>query len=596
MASDEQIPGDVISLGDSDEDSSLSKKRAVEDEPEASGSPAADTPSHISKRAKLSRSSLSSAGSKGSEEGEIDESFTKSEEGQSEGKRHSGSFLPSNPHVFRSETFTAPLRLPTLSREKENSWVERVTDWTRVLCENNGDFIREITPGSVVSAFTQYVDVHSGLKPPKKRTAKMTVRSMDESGKLATIIADTKPVSSASQDMEEGEVEGSPEYEPSANPPVLDAATEEAAAQPQMPQTNGESAPGVDGVTSGEAAQPIVEQPTEEQRRYFPSAKDASRMCLSCGREGHKADACTHNKCRFCGETGHWDFTCQSIPIRCDKCRQLGHKAATCVEKLALTKDEGLACAICGLSDHLESECTEAWRSFHPDSETVRMVTSITPSCAVCGSRNHFASDCSQKGNNPHNPTWTLRNRNLYVDPNCEAVTIEEAAEMYGGKEPRREKAKIPGHASRTMNVHYSESDDSELEFLGNWPVKKKTPQVGQIRISSNIQLPSTAQPPLPPGPPPPLPPPPAQAPGYPPPPGVSNYRRPPPLNAPPSLPPKPPSSRELRNPPPPRGGDSRNGDRGRRSGPPPRGDRGGRGGRGTRGGRGRGGRGRGGR
>lgn len=585
MASEEQIPGDVISLGDSEEDSTLSKKHAIDDEPDAAGSAPADAPSHISKRAKLShsRSSLSSAASKGSEEGEVDESLTKSESGQVGEKRRSGSFVPSNPHVFRSETFTAPLRLPTLSREKENSWVERVTDWTRVLCESNGDFSKEITPGSVVSAFTQYVDVHSGLKPPKKRTAKMTVRSMDESGKLATIIAETKPADS--NDMEDGEVEGSPEYEPSEQPPALDPATEEAASQPQTSTPNGEAAASTNGAV---VTQPVVEQPTEEQRRYFPSAADASRMCVSCGREGHTADACTYNKCRFCGEAGHWDFTCQSIPVRCDKCRQLGHKAATCVEKLALTKDEGLACAYCGLADHLENECTESWRSFHPDSETVRMVSSISPSCAVCGSRNHFASDCSQRGDNPHNSTWTLRNRNLYVDPNCGEVTIEEAVDQYGGqKKPLRENAKIPGHASRTMNVHYSESDDSETELLGNWPVKKKTPKAGQIRMSSNIQFNGT-QPPLPPGPPPPLPPPPSRPPGYPPPPGVSNYRNSQPSNAPPSLPLKPPASSRERPPPPPPPRDSRNNDRGRRNGPPPRG-RGGRGGRGR--GRGRGGR-----
>lgn len=588
MASDEQIPGDVISMGsDTEDEHTPGEKRPLADVEGEVGEE--DQPLHISKRPKFNRASLSSNASKASEDGEIEESFSKSvgsQSGQSESQSTAKSFVPSDPPLFTTDTVT--LKLPALSQKKEGSWVERVSDWTGVLCTTNFDSLADIKPTTVVSAFGQYVDVYSGLKPPKKRTAKQTVRSMEESGKIATILANAQPPEPAPAqedgEVEDGEIADSPEYEPREPQPGE-----------MSQQTNGHPE-GAASATNGEVAP--VREPTAEQRRYFPSAENAADMCLLCGRRGHFSDSCANSKCKFCGEAGHWAFTCKAIQARCGKCRQLGHESSSCVEKLALTKDEGLACAFCGMEHHLEGECTEPWRSFHAEGETVMPVIAINASCAVCGSRNHFASDCSQRGGRPFNPTWTLRNRDLFVDPNCGNESIEEASSLHLGGKPKtgRQETKIRGHHSRTMNVHYSESDDSDMDLIRAAPRQPRQP-LGRIQMSTNIQMPTlgghVVQPPLPPGPPPPLPPPPGR---HPPPPGTSSYGRPH-GGPPPSLPPKPPAARSKGRgppPPPPRGGgDSRRGGHSRGRGGPPRGRGGPPRGRGGRGGGGGGGRGR---
>ncbi|OAQ98572.1 hypothetical protein LLEC1_07129 [Akanthomyces lecanii] len=578
MASEEQIPGDVISLGgsDSEQENSHVEKRSSAEVDGSDGEH--DQLSHISKRPKFSRPSSVSNASKGSEEGEIEESFAKSigsQSGHSDSQPAAKSFVPSDPPLFTTDAIN--LKLPALSQKKEGSWVERVSDWTNVLCTINFDSLTDIKPPTVVSAFGQYIDVYSGLKPPKRRSAKQTVRAMEDSGKIAAIVATAKPPSPSpanqANDEKDGEVANSPEYEPSESVKLETGGPADGPSNDAVSATNGESA--------------HVREPTAEQRRYFPSAENAAAMCVLCGRKGHTSGTCCHTKCKFCGETGHWAFSCKAIQARCGKCRQLGHDTSSCVEKLALTKDEGLACALCGLEDHLEGECTEPWRSFHAEGDTVLSVVAIQASCAVCGSRNHFASDCSQKGSRPYNPSWTLRNRDFFIDPHCGKESIEEAANLTLRAKPNtgRQDARSRGHASRTMNVHYSESDDSDMDLLSHRGApQQQLPRLRSIKVSTNIQMPRlgghVVQPPLPPGPPPPLPPPPR----HPPPPGTSSYGRNQ-REPPPSLPPKPPAARNNRGPPPPppTRGDSRRGGHNRGRGGPPRG-RGGRGG-----GRGRG-------
>ncbi|KAM3481838.1 hypothetical protein MY5147_000423 [Beauveria neobassiana] len=512
MAAEEQIPGDVISMGgsDSEEENSQIGKRSLSDVDGPDGQD--DQPSHTSKRPKFSRPSLSSNPSKASEEGEIEESLPKSigsQSGQSDGQPAAKSFVPSDPPLFTTDTVS--LKLPALSQKKEGSWCERVLDWSTVLCTINFESLANIKPPTVVSAFCQYVDVHSGLKPPKKRTAKQTVRAMEESGQIDNVIASAKPpppaLAKKADDGEDGQVADSPEYEP-----------REAAQVANGQQTNGHANNVVVTATNGDSVS--KGGPTTEQRRYFPSAENAADMCVLCGRKGHVSDACSHTKCKFCGETGHWQFACKAIQARCDKCRQLGHDTSSCVEKLALTKDEGLAY------------------------------------------------------------------------PNCGNESIEEAASLHLGAKPKkgRQQAKMPrGPPSRAINVHYSESDDSDMDLLSHRAApRQQRPPLGRMQMSTNIQMPTlggnAVQPPLPPGPPPPLPPS-----GYPPPPGTTSYGRNE-RGPPPSLPPKPPAARNNRGPPPPPPkGDVRRGGYSRGRGGPPRG-RGGRGGGGGGGGgRGRG-------
>lgn len=587
--------------------------------------------------------------------------------------------VPTNALVFQHNSLT--FKLPSLSA-KEGSWLVRFKDWVRGFHGTNSKLAHAITPALVQSAYVHYIDNFSALKPKKRRSAKQTAKEVESTGVLAALLETMQPndpsryltapvvettngsqhpqpskqpvneaarkrkssrASSISMDgavdrAEDLASDSEVEYEPTLNKPertgkAIPGASDSVSVQPDTAHANGNSkAPLPKGQQPAAASatsqvEPIMTKrnvPTgsaalEQQRRYFPSASDPTLMCLLCGRGTHLAANCPTLICSSCGSLEHPDLSCPSRE-RCNKCRQLGHRAAQCTEKLALTKDEGLACGICSSSDHLEKECTQVWRSFHPEAGTINKVAFIPASCSMCGSNTHFSADCKRRrGGDVPNPTWSVKNRDQYVDPDCGSSSIEETGEgQENARTTRAPELKIRGHAARTTNIHYS-SDDSDVEFLGHRVVKQRAP-LGQIRMASNIQMPQNATsrndrpsrgnngrgqnqlpplPPLPPGPPPG--PPQHQASfgsRYPPPPGVATYGPQPPA-APPSLPAKPPAStntRDYRNVPPPPS--HLQGPRGQSySGNPPQGPRGRggqRGGRGGRGGGGGGGRGRG--
>ncbi|KAK7415380.1 hypothetical protein QQX98_005919 [Neonectria punicea] len=268
-------------------------------------------------------------------------------------------------------------------------------------------------------------------------------------------------------------------------------------------QTNGNSQPlpeeqqpatasaSQDKTTMTKRNVPTGHAAVEQQRRYFPSASDPTLMCLLCGRGTHLAANCPTLICSFCGSFEHPDLCCPSRE-RCNKCRQLGHQAGQCVEKLSLTKGEGLACDICDSPDHLEEECTQVWRSFRPEDGITHKVAFIPAFCAACGSDSHFCADCTRRRDNVPNPTWSLKNRDRYLDPDCGSSSIEETGRgQENARTTRAPELKIRGHAARATNIHYS-SDDSDGDFLSHSALKQKVP-FGQIRMASNIQMPQNA-------------------------------------------------------------------------------------------------------
>jgi protein AIR1/2 len=607
--------------------------------------PGASSASRNPKRAKIdsdssarSSSEASSSGASGSEDGEIDESghqqpgrpqdvntqqqpeaaaalwtITKARPGSSGGSGESPPLqasLPSEPALFDHESVS--WKLPALSQKREGSWSSRFKDWIELFCTGNSSHADLLTTAVVRAAFTYYLDQISGLKKHKKKNARQAATNLEASGALGALVQSlqttkapetTGPLPQSQHSPVNGtaaltataanqeHTSGSASASASASASNVPNGTKMgmASSTPSGSHPAGQGPPSGEPIVIRRQNLPLGTDALAQQRRYFPSASDPSDMCLLCGRQGHAATNCPDAVCKFCSSLDHWHFSCPTR-VRCTKCRQLGHDASRCVEKLALTKDDGLVCSFCSSPDHAEKECTDMWRSFHPDSSTVHTVVFIPPSCALCGGGDHYSADCGQRSKHARNPTWSLRNRNLYVDPDCSAVSIED---VDGGRalarSLREPEMKIRGHASRTNNVHYSESDDSDVEFLGRHSVKPRAP-VGQIRMSSNIQMPRAlpGQPPLPSEPLPPMPGSGAPYQGQPPPGGPSHgsHRGGPP---PSSLPAKPPApSRDYHHAPPPpppaqnQGGHGRQNDRGN----PPQGPRNGRDG----GGRGRGG------
>ncbi|KAG6017384.1 hypothetical protein E4U54_007389 [Claviceps lovelessii] len=707
MSADNEVLGDVLSLGSSDSElehstqggegkspkeagktrasSGQKRPRDSEDEPSGSdgssgSSPASnlddDSPPRGSKRAKLRSSAAGRRPQQSSEEGEIDESDnepnpraaleagkvgvqsapsrsdepisrqdtslahpssavtatgaasksslpvsnqmssmelrTDDAEAHDDGEGVPSSTMPPKPLLYRAGSTT--LKLPALALKQEGSWSARFKDWVQVLCQHNLESVSAMSHALAMDAFAFYIDGHKGVRPSKKKAAKQaakkadisrTIRSAVESLKSRTNGTVSVPIPASEAVVAERPASNAAVDEQPAESNQDEAATEEGEVRSDVtksPSSDKEQPDQPNGDTSPVVVKkdvPTGEEELRQQRRYFPSAADPSMMCLLCGGQGHRAMHCARSKCRFCNSSDHWDFCCPRIQTRCDKCRQLGHKTASCSEKLALTKEEGLACAYCRSEDHLEGNCTELWRSFHPDAQTIHRVAHLPRSCSVCGSKHHFSGDCKHRRGVSANPTWSLRNHDMYIDPKCNALSIEETADSAARKPPlRASETKIRGHAARTANiVHFSETDDSEVEFLGTRAKRESKRGAGsaggQIRMASNIQIPQMmtnhrfdkdtrpplpGQPPLPPGPPPSA--------------GQQSRVYPPslPPPPPPSLPAKPPASAQgYHKVPPPQHGSSSG--RGRSS---YRDQRGGRGaGRGARGGRGRGGRGR---
>ncbi|KAL7799053.1 hypothetical protein V8C37DRAFT_146050 [Trichoderma ceciliae] len=534
MATDQSNPGDFISMLSSEDERPLLRRRRSLDDSASIGGRGAST--ERTKRARVSSASADGiTGAKVSEEGEIDddedsEGETHTPDTGGEGKKSGdfalgGVFVPKAPPVYTDGSVS--LQLPVFSQQREGSWLARFKEWVQLLYTANSPHAAEVTPTLIRAAYKQYIDIHSRLKPNKKRSARQVAERFEDvslahllktlqseaAQQPAEALAGRESQTGASDQLQTPDGKNDHSVASNGQSEVLTAQAGgiyviDANPRPQTPnsrklQPEAQLPTKItmqrrEGVPSGDEA-------LEQQRRYFPSASDPSNMCLLCGREGHIAANCTSCSCKFCGKDDHWIYACSSIKTRCRKCSQLGHAAASCAEKLALTKEEGLACSYCSSPDHLETECTEIWRSFHPETGTIKTVVALPVSCATCGSAQHYSGDCAQGQEYAPNPTWSLANKSQYLDPTCGSSAIEGAHGVAQSASNRQPELKIRGHASRTNNVHYySEGEDSDdVEFLGQRAAPKPV-RTGQIRVSTNLQAPNSGQqPPLPPGPPP---------------------------------------------------------------------------------------------
>ncbi|EHK26295.1 uncharacterized protein TRIVIDRAFT_63614 [Trichoderma virens Gv29-8] len=567
MATDQSNPGDFISLLSSEDETPLAKKRKSPDDDSASIG-GIDASTERSKRARVSSASADSiTGAKVSEEGEIDDDEdsegevrtpgTGGEEKKTGGFASSGVFVPKSPPAYASDSIS--LQLPVFSQQREGTWLARFKEWAQLLCTANSPSVTKITPALVRAAYKQYIDIHSRLKPNKKRAARQAAEQYEDAS-LADLIKSLQPRQTDAAQLPAAAEEAltgpkaqtdapsqlpaaqvSPQVSPQGETPaaavllppipVLTTQTDGIFVidvKPQPPQTANTREPRpVSQPVSQPTSQPVPQPPAkatmsqrpglpsgdealEQQRRYFPSASDPSNMCLLCGREGHTADGCTNCACKFCGQDDHWQYACPSLDLRCDKCDIRGHSTAGCVT--SIPRDYHFKCSFCHTANRHEDEhCTEPWRSFHPETETIKMVTALPVSCASCGSNHHFSANCNMDrvSDDPPNPTWSLYNMGRYIDATSSSSAIIGADECAPSQQSGE--LKIRGHASRTNEVrYYSDSDDSDdVQFLGR-RVAPKPVRTGRIKVSASLQPPNgDQQPPLPPGPPPPEPPPP---------------------------------------------------------------------------------------
>ncbi|KAI0896608.1 hypothetical protein F4806DRAFT_465144 [Annulohypoxylon nitens] len=229
--------------------------------------------------------------------------------------------------------------------------------------------------------------------------------------------------------------------------------------------------------------------PKEElqlQQRYFPLATDPSIFCLRCSGVGHKANECPLIQCKFCGGDEHSMFACPTRR-RCSKCRQLGHGAEVCNEKLRLAPEEQDQCAFCG-GEHSDELCTEIWRAYKAVPGQQKKVKDIPIFCYTCGNHGHYGPECGlpdRGGKVTERTSWSQANRNLYVDPNSEDFALAYPHGVNDVPPPARSlDIRIRGTANKQVHTHFV-SDDSDEELV-HAPVQRQDPQK-QIRISSNI-------------------------------------------------------------------------------------------------------------
>ncbi|KAI6375723.1 hypothetical protein MCOR31_002081 [Pyricularia oryzae] len=229
------------------------------------------------------------------------------------------------------------------------------------------------------------------------------------------------------------------------------------------------------------------EEELEQLRLYFPRASKTD-FCVICAKNGHRANDCPPPTCRHCQNQDHTSAQCPKR-VRCTKCQHLGHIKKSCPEKLASAAGEAeLECAVCCATDHLEDDCESLWCTYYPDPENIVKVQSIPAFCYSCGADNHFGGDCGLYSNistHSKDDTWTVANRDLYVDPDTDVLPVS----WVPPPPPDPERPDFGGRSIVPQRNHiYFESDDEEEGEFIQPPVRSRGPPPGrqQIRINGS--------------------------------------------------------------------------------------------------------------
>ena len=159
----------------------------------------------------------------------------------------------------------------------------------------------------------------------------------------------------------------------------------------------------------------IRQKEIELHERYYVSVDGvpAKLRCLSCADTTHSTINCPAFSCTICSGS-HTPFQCKYNKL-CSKCRQRGHPASECTQKLLPTKAE-LSCDICGSPDHYENRCHLIWRSFIVKPEEIRPRANVPVYCYECGGQGHYGGECGISNSEP-SATWVRAGRKSAVAP-----------------------------------------------------------------------------------------------------------------------------------------------------------------------------------
>jgi hypothetical protein len=219
------------------------------------------------------------------------------------------------------------------------------------------------------------------------------------------------------------------------------------------------------------------------QEKYFPSrAAPTTPHCLLCGYLGHRSSTCPALSCTSCATFGKHSTASCPLNARCGKCRERGHFQENCPEKLARSKDEAVACDMCGSKDHLEIACPYIWRSYEAKPEEIRTVRDIPIHCYVCGASDHYGPECGLHRGPvlSGGTTWSRRNLEKYVDPASSDRALSSGVDY--SIPPRSNKQfSIKGKANDPIEIDDSDDGEGFIRAKINPPVRS-----GNIRFGSS--------------------------------------------------------------------------------------------------------------
>jgi hypothetical protein len=197
------------------------------------------------------------------------------------------------------------------------------------------------------------------------------------------------------------------------------------------------------------------------QSKYFPSSEGVVKRCIACTSFGHRTWECSALACDLCGAySGHSNAACPHQQ-RCGKCRELGHGADGCPEKLARAKSEAVPCDLCGSRAHVEAGCHMIWRTYLPKPEEIVMrPLNLIIRCYSCGGDGHFGPECGiyRGASRLGATTWSTANVWRHFSPsgqNLPAPRVVNAAPVLPKKS-----FSIKGMANNPIAVDSDDGDE----------------------------------------------------------------------------------------------------------------------------------------